>query len=106
MTKASIGKQYRDEGFFALEVVPNDHSTLPHSLASLAINLAGGRYSDVRIIPVSLAVDGEFPPPADSSLHVIYVREDPKHPENMREEGPFVRPLMSYRTTSGRAQLF
>ena len=76
-TKSLHGK-YISAGFDAIGMAENEH--LPETLTRIMVELARGVYTDMRIVPGDVALEGSGLKLVEPSQHIIYAKDNTEHP--------------------------
>ncbi|MBT3985833.1 hypothetical protein HOD38_04465 [archaeon] len=73
----TLNSRLFEDGFEAIEVIPNDK--LPERLTTTMIDLARGKYLDMKVIPGELAFEGiEWQ--IETPSHIIYAKVNTEYP--------------------------
>ena len=80
----SIAQKLKKRSFRLEEVIRR--SDLSRGLALLAVDIAKGNYTAIKIVPIEIALEGEglTPAPDFEGAHLVYSRRSEKYAEEMR----------------------
>jgi hypothetical protein len=84
------------EGFAVEASIPNEE--LPEMLTALLIELARGRYTEMRVVPDDVAL-GNSEWKVEKPSHIVYVKDNPNHPGYNPSSVRLVMPGMVHRKT-------
>ena len=86
-------------GFEVLTAVPNEQ--ISECLTKIMLDIAGGRYSDLRIVHGDVALNGyewQFEKPS----HIFYVRYNQDHPNYDQKAITLVMPTLVHKESGER----